>query len=62
MQTESISHPLEDPATTVTRARYQTNIKRRTIDNIRAAGLRIDHVLDLDRVGMFKLIMARPGA
>ena len=38
------------------------NINRRTIENVRAAGLRIDHVIDLDRMGMFKIILARPGA
>jgi ubiquinone/menaquinone biosynthesis C-methylase UbiE len=38
------------------------NINRRTIENVRAAGLRIDHVIDLDKMGMFKIILARPGA
>jgi ubiquinone/menaquinone biosynthesis C-methylase UbiE len=38
------------------------NINRRTVENVRAAGLRIDHVIDLDKMGMFKIIQARPGA
>lgn len=37
------------------------NINRRTIENVKNAGLRIDHVIDLDKMGMFKLILARPG-
>jgi ubiquinone/menaquinone biosynthesis C-methylase UbiE len=36
-------------------------INRRTIENVQAAGLRIDHVLDLDKMGMFKIVLARPG-
>jgi ubiquinone/menaquinone biosynthesis C-methylase UbiE len=36
------------------------SINRRTVENVRAAGLRVDQVLDLDKMGMFKLIMARP--
>jgi ubiquinone/menaquinone biosynthesis C-methylase UbiE len=36
------------------------NINRRTVENVRAAGLRIDRVEDLDKMGMFKLIFARP--
>jgi len=38
------------------------SINRRTVENVRAAGLRVDQVLDLDKMGMFKLIMARPPA
>lgn len=38
------------------------NINRRTVENVRAAGLHIDRVEDLDSMGMFKLIFARPGA
>ena len=38
------------------------SINRRTVENVRAAGLRVDQVLDLDKMGMFKLIMARPKA
>ena len=38
------------------------NINRRTIENVRTAGLKIDHVFDLDKMGMFKIILARPGA
>lgn len=36
------------------------NINRRTVTNVRIAGLRIDQVLDLDKTGMFKLIFASP--
>ena len=36
------------------------NINRRTVTNVRIAGLRIDQVLDLDKMGMFKLIIASP--
>jgi ubiquinone/menaquinone biosynthesis C-methylase UbiE len=39
---------------------YGANINRRTVENVRAAGLRIDHVEDLDSMGMFKMIFARP--
>ncbi len=35
------------------------NINRRTVENVRAAGLRVERVDDLDRVGIFKLIVAR---
>lgn len=38
------------------------SINRRTIENVRAAGLKIDHVIDLDKMGMFKIILARPRA
>lgn len=38
------------------------NINRRTIENIRMAGLHIEQVEDLDNMGMFKLISARPKA
>jgi hypothetical protein len=38
------------------------NINRRTVENVRAAGLHIDRVEDLDNMGMFKLIFARPKA
>ena len=38
------------------------SINRRTIENVRAAGLKIDHVIDLDKMGMFKIILARPEA
>ena len=36
------------------------NINRRTLTNVQIAGLKIDHVMDLDKMGMFKLIFARP--
>lgn len=35
------------------------NINRRTLENVRAAGLQIERVEDLDNMGMFKLICAR---
>ena len=35
------------------------NINRRTIENIRIAGLQFEQVEDLDSMGMFKLILAR---
>lgn len=38
------------------------NINRRTVENVRAAGLHIDHVEDLDSMGMFKLVFAHPRA
>jgi ubiquinone/menaquinone biosynthesis C-methylase UbiE len=38
------------------------NINRRTVENVRAAGLQIDRVEDLDDMGMFKLIFARSKA
>jgi len=39
-----------------------TNINRRTVENVHAAGLQIDRVEDLDSMGMFKLILARARA
>ena len=38
------------------------NINRRTIENIRIAGLQIEQVEDLDSMGMFKFILARAQA
>jgi phosphatidylethanolamine/phosphatidyl-N-methylethanolamine N-methyltransferase len=38
------------------------NINRRTLENIRKAGLEIERVQNLDRLGIFKLIAARPGS
>lgn len=38
------------------------NINRRTVENVRAAGLQIERVEDLDDMGMFKLIFARSTA
>jgi phosphatidylethanolamine/phosphatidyl-N-methylethanolamine N-methyltransferase len=38
------------------------NINRRTIENVRIAGLHIERVEDLDSMGMFKLIFARSKA
>jgi ubiquinone/menaquinone biosynthesis C-methylase UbiE len=38
------------------------NINRRTVENVKAAGLQIDRVEDLDTMGMFKLIFARSRA
>ena len=38
------------------------NINRRTVENVKAAGLHIERVENLDRMGMFKLIVARPSA
>ena len=35
------------------------NINRRTVDNVRAAGLHIDSIEDLEKSGVFKLIVAR---
>lgn len=35
------------------------NINRRTVENVRLAGLQIERVEDLDDMGMFKLIFAR---
>lgn len=39
---------------------HGANINRRTLTNIQVAGLKIDHVIDLDKSGMFKLIFASP--
>jgi ubiquinone/menaquinone biosynthesis C-methylase UbiE len=36
------------------------NINRRTVENARIAGLQIERVENLDRMGMFKLIIAHP--
>jgi ubiquinone/menaquinone biosynthesis C-methylase UbiE len=36
------------------------NINRRTLTNVQIAGLKIDQVIDLDKMGMFKLIFASP--
>ncbi|HLO14546.1 MAG TPA: methyltransferase domain-containing protein [Anaerolineales bacterium] len=38
------------------------NINRRTVENVRIAGLEIEHVEDLDKMGMFKLIFAHSRA
>jgi ubiquinone/menaquinone biosynthesis C-methylase UbiE len=38
------------------------NINRRTVENVCAAGLKIERVEDLDDMGMFRLIFARSGA
>jgi len=38
------------------------NINRRTVENIRIAGLHIERIEDLDDMGMFKLIFARARA
>jgi phosphatidylethanolamine/phosphatidyl-N-methylethanolamine N-methyltransferase len=38
------------------------NINRRTIENVRIAGLHIDRVEDLDKMGMFKLVFAHSKA
>jgi ubiquinone/menaquinone biosynthesis C-methylase UbiE len=38
------------------------SINRRTITNVSAAGLKIEQVIDLDKMGMFKMILAHPGA
>ena len=38
---------------------YGASINRRTVENVRAAGLQIERVEDLDEMGMFKLIFAR---
>ncbi|HSA99358.1 MAG TPA: methyltransferase domain-containing protein [Anaerolineales bacterium] len=35
------------------------NINRRTVENIRIAGLQIEHVENLDKMGMFKLVLAK---
>ncbi len=35
------------------------DINRRTLDNVHAAGLEIEHVEDLGMGGIFKLIVAR---
>ena len=36
------------------------NINRRTLTNVQIAGLKADHVMNLDKMGMFKLIFASP--
>ena len=36
------------------------NINRRTVTNVQLSDLKIDHVMDLDKMGMFKLIFASP--
>lgn len=36
------------------------NINRRTVENVRAAGLQVEKVEPMDRFGMVKLIVARP--
>ncbi len=36
------------------------NVNRRTVENVRAAGLRIEQLVDLGMAGMYKLIEARP--
>jgi ubiquinone/menaquinone biosynthesis C-methylase UbiE len=41
---------------------YGASINRRTVENVTAAGLKIDHVKELDAMGMFKLISARAQA
>lgn len=38
------------------------SINRRTMENVRLAGLQIERVEHLDNMGMFKLILARPGS
>jgi hypothetical protein len=38
------------------------HINRITIENVRAAGLEIERIEDVDEMGMFKLISARPRA
>jgi ubiquinone/menaquinone biosynthesis C-methylase UbiE len=35
------------------------NINRRTVENIRSAGLQIQNVENLDKMGMFKLVLAK---
>jgi ubiquinone/menaquinone biosynthesis C-methylase UbiE len=35
------------------------NINRKTVENVRIAGLKIERIEDLDKMGMFKLILAR---
>ncbi len=35
------------------------NINRRTVENVRIAGLQVEHIENLDKMGMFKLIFAR---
>lgn len=41
---------------------YGASINRRTVENVRAAGLHIERIENLDRMGMFKLIFARAAA
>ncbi|MGQ9476914.1 MAG: class I SAM-dependent methyltransferase [Candidatus Bipolaricaulia bacterium] len=38
------------------------NINRRTLENIERAGLKLERMQDLDRLGIFKLIVARSGS
>lgn len=38
------------------------NINRRTLENIERAGLKLERAQDLDRLGIFKLVLARPGS
>ena len=52
--------PLMDMLTPLIARFNGASINRRTVENVRAAGLRVDQVLDLDKMGMFKLIVARP--
>ncbi len=40
---------------------YGANINRRTVENVLAAGLKIEEVEDFGPMGMVKLIVARPG-
>jgi len=35
------------------------SINRRTVENVRAAGLQTEYIMDLDDMGMFKFILAR---
>lgn len=44
----------------VTARLFGFNINRRTLENVRKAGLKVDGVQDLDRLGIVKLIVARP--
>lgn len=51
--------PLMDILAPLTVRLNGANINRRTLENVRMAGLRIERVEDLDAIGMFKLIWAR---
>ena len=52
--------PLMDLLAPLVARIYGASINRRTVENVRIAGLQIESVENLDRIGMFKLIVARP--
>ncbi len=46
----------------ITARLFGFNINRRTLENIRKARLELERMQSLDRLGIFKLIVARPGS